>query len=193
MLYIVKGGDDLPTDSELIKEILDGSQSAMEVLIRRHYKTVFAFIYRHLGDYHTSYDLTQEVFIKVMKSLKYYRESNQFEHWIVKITVNCCRNYYSSREYADKNLLLSYNEITEESNITNIFDQSLNQQEIKKALSLLSKDQRDVVILFYYFGYKIREISKITGSNDATVKSRLHQALKKLKKIFVGGDYFAER
>ncbi|ADU26107.1 RNA polymerase sigma factor [Ethanoligenens harbinense] len=183
----------MPTDSELIKEILDGSQSAMEVLIRRHYKTVFAFIYRHLGDYHTSYDLTQEVFIKVMKSLKYYRESNQFEHWIIKIAVNCCRNYYSSREYADKNSLVPYDEITGDTNITNLFDQSSNQQEIKKAILSLSKDQRDAVILFYYSGYKIREISKMTGSNDATVKSRLHQALKKLKKIFVGGGYFAER
>ena len=183
----------MPTDSELVKEILDGSQAAMEVLIRRHYKVVFAFIYRHLGDYHTSYDLTQEVFIKVMKSLKYYRESNKFEHWLIKIAINCCRNYYSSREYADKSSSVSYDEITESTNITDIFGQSLKQQEIKKAILSLPKDQRDAVILYYYSGYKIKEISKITGSNDATVKSRLHQALKKLKKIFVGGDYFAEQ
>ncbi len=183
----------MPTDSELIKEILDGSQSAMEVLIRRHYKVVFGFIYRHLGDYHTSFDLTQEVFIKVMKSLKYYRESNRFEHWLIKIAVNCCRNYYSSRECADKGRLVPFDEKMKDSNITNLFDQSLKQQEIKRALLSLSKDQRDAIILYYYSGYKIREISKITGSNEATIKSRLHQALKKLKKLFAGGEYFAEK
>lgn len=183
----------MPTDSELIQEILDGSQSAMEVLIRRHYKVVFGFIYRHVGDYHTSYDLTQEVFIKVMKSLKYYRESNQFEHWLIKIAINCCRNYYNSREYAEKTLLVSNDEMIEDTNSTNLLDQSLKQQEIKKAISSLSKDQRNAVILYYFSGYKIREISTITGSNEATIKSRLHQATKKLKKMFVGGEYFAER
>ena len=46
------------TDEELIEEIIQGSQAAMEVLVNKHYKSVFAYLYRKTGDYHTAFDLT---------------------------------------------------------------------------------------------------------------------------------------
>lgn len=179
----------MPTDEELIAEIRNGSQAAMEVLVKRHYKTTFAFIYRKLGDYHTAYDLTQEVFIRVFKSLQSYRESSRFEHWLMKIAINCCRDYYYSREFVEKNCSAEFEDTYVESNVTDLFQESLSRQEIKDAILSLPEEQKETLLLYFYNGYKIREISKLTNVKEATVKSRLHQASMKLRKILSGGEY----
>lgn len=182
----------MPTDEELIAEILQGSQAAMEVLVKRNYKAVFACIYRMLGDYHSALDLTQEVFIKVLKSLPSYRESSRFEHWVIRIAVNCCRDYFRSRQYSEQRNVIELDENRAGANVCSLVEKSLTRQEIKSAVLSLPEEQRETVILYFYSGYKIREISDLTHTKEATVKSRLHQAINKLKKILTGGERYAE-
>ncbi len=81
------------SDEELIEEILRGSQAAMEVLVKRHYKSVFAYVYRKTGDYHTAFDLTQEVFIKMLKALHHYNGVGKFTNWLFKIAHNSCLDH----------------------------------------------------------------------------------------------------
>lgn len=183
----------MSTDEELIAEILNGSQAAMEVLVNRHYRGVFGFIYRKTGDYHIAYDLTQEVFIKVLKSLPGYREKGKFVHWLMAISVNCCHDYHRSREYAEKKNTMEYEDLYRHPNVSNLLDKSLQHLEVKAAILSLNEEQRDAIILYYYNGYKIREISKITNSKEATVKSRIHQAVNKLKASLLGGDRRAKQ
>jgi RNA polymerase sigma factor (sigma-70 family) len=183
----------LPTDEELIWEIQSGSQAAMEVLVKRYYKTVFGFLYRKIGDYHTAYDLTQEVFIRVMKSLASYQEDGKFEHWLMTVSIHCCHDYFRSREYAEKAHVVEYDDRYEEPNVSNLLEKSLRHQEVKAAILSLPEEQRDAVILYYYNGYKIREISKLTNAKEATVKSRMRQALIKLKIALLRGEQYAKQ
>ena len=62
------------TDEKLIRQILKGNESAMEILVKRHYDLVHSYIYRTTNDYNISYDITQEVFIKMMKNINKYKE-----------------------------------------------------------------------------------------------------------------------
>ena len=73
----MKGGIQLGQSSEsLVKEILKGNEAAMELLVRKNYNMVQSFIYRFIGDYNLSYDMTQEVFIKMMKNLNSFKKIN---------------------------------------------------------------------------------------------------------------------
>lgn len=73
----------LESNYKIIKEVLKGNEYAMEILVKRNYDMVQSFIYRYLGDYNLSYDMTQEVFIKMMKNLhRYNLESGSFEGWL---------------------------------------------------------------------------------------------------------------
>lgn len=94
----------MPSDEELIEEIHRGSQAAMEVLVRRYYKIIFAFLYRKTTDYHMSLDLTQETLIKMMKSLVMYKAQGRFSHWLITIAANVCRDYYRSKQYKDQQM-----------------------------------------------------------------------------------------
>jgi len=180
------------TDEELIREIQEGSRAAMEVLVKRHYKSVFAYIYRKTGEYHTAYDLTQEVFIKMMKSLKSYQNTGKFEHWLLKIAVNHCLDYFRGREYKQQH---RETELTEEAfpssehhNVWDIFQKRNQNEQVRQAVLSLPEHQRDAVILNYYNGLKIREVAEATGTSESTAKSRIRLGISKLKEMITGGD-----
>ncbi|AVQ38349.1 TPA: RNA polymerase sigma factor [Clostridium botulinum] len=178
------------SDEELVNEIISGNQSAMEVLVSRNYKLVYAFIYRNVGEYHTTLDLTQESFIKIMKNLKIFKShKGNFQCWILKIALNICKDYWKSA-YVKHNTVddSSLEQVYEEENVINYLEKIEERQEIKKAMMLLPEEQREVVILRYYNDLKIRDIANITEIKESTVKSRLRLAIGKLKTLLQRGD-----
>ncbi|KYN76325.1 RNA polymerase subunit sigma-70 [Clostridium sporogenes] len=178
------------SDEELVNEIISGNQSAMEVLVSRNYKLVYAFIYRNVGEYHTTLDLTQESFIKIMKNLKIFKShKGNFQCWILKIALNVCKDYWKS-SYVKHNTVddSSLEQVYEEENVINYLEKIEERQEIKKAMMLLPEEQREVIILRYYNDLKIRDIANITEIKEATVRSRLRLAIGKLKTLLQRGD-----
>jgi len=180
----------MATDEELVEEILAGSQAAMEVLVKRHYKTVFAYVYRKLGDYHKAYDLTQEIFIKMMKHIDSYSEKGKFKNWLLTIAVNSCRDYYRSKSFreAKSEVELKTNLLDDKNNVADFFDKKVQREEIRVAIEGLPEYQKEVVLLRFYHDLKIKEIAKATDSKEATVKSRLRQGLTKLGSILKRGE-----
>jgi RNA polymerase sigma-70 factor (ECF subfamily) len=179
----------LQTDSELIIEILNGSQAAMEILVRRHYEAVFAFAYRQIGDYHTASDVTQEVFIKMMRGLPKYRECAKFKSWLLRIAVNCCHdNYRRAIANTSREVDLTSDLSDARGNVWDIFSRSAQSEWIKEALDSLPEIQKEVVLLRYYHDLKLKEIADIIGIGEATTKSRLYQALGKLKKRLLANE-----
>ncbi|QGQ98573.1 RNA polymerase sigma factor [Paenibacillus psychroresistens] len=175
----------MPSDEELIKEIHQGSQAAMEVLVRRHYKMIFAYLYRRTADYHISLDLTQETLIRMMKSLSIYKEQGKFAHWLLTLAVNICRDYYRSRQYKESLTTPLQNSMPFEpySNVEDLLNQQEVRIHIQSALQELSDSQREAIVLKYYHEMKVSEIAQTTSSQESAVKSRLFQGIAKLKRI----------
>jgi RNA polymerase sigma factor (sigma-70 family) len=175
----------MQTDDELIIEIRKGIQSAMEVLIKRHYKIVFAYIYRNLGEYHMAYDLTQETFVKMVKNLHSYSVRGNFQHWLLKIALNTCRDYYKSRAYqtTSKSNPLEEAQFENNTKIIDLIEQKLESNQIRNAIMELPSYQREAIILRFFHDLKIQKIAEITSSGEPAVKSRIIQGLSKLKTI----------
>lgn len=183
------------SDEKLIKELIKGNESAMEILVKRYYDLVYSFIYRNTSDYNTAYDITQDVFIKMMKNIdKYQIENGKFKSWLLKIAVNTTKDYFRSKIY--KQINQSYDidnhEIEDKANVVDILSKKEEAIKIKEAIKNLPKLQREAVILKYYNDLKIKEISNITGENENTIKSRLFNGVKNLKKL-LGGDNYEEQ
>jgi RNA polymerase sigma-70 factor (ECF subfamily) len=174
------------SEIELIDEILDGSQAAMEVLVNRYYKAIFSYIYRSTGQYHTSYDLTQDVFIKMLKAIKSFdRRIGNFKNWIFKIAVNTVKDYFKGSGYRSFKEMteIDENKIDEGENIVELLSRISQRNEIKKALIELPGYQRDAIILKFYHDMRIKDIALVMDTNESTVKSRLKQGIDKLKNI----------
>ncbi|CEO08926.1 RNA polymerase sigma factor [Paraclostridium sordellii] len=183
------------SDEKLIKEIIKGNESAMEILVKRYYDLAYSFIYRNTSDYNTAYDITQDVFIKMMKNIdKYQIENGKFKSWLLKIAVNTTKDYFRSKIY--KQRIQSYDidnhEIEDKANVVDILSKKEETIKIKEAIKNLPKLQREAIILKYYNDLKIKEISNITGENENTIKSRLFNGVKNLKKL-LGGDNYEEQ
>ena len=183
------------TDKKLIKEILEGNESAMEILVKRHYDLVHKYIYRTTKDYNISYDITQDVFIKMMKNIdKYNLETGKFQSWLLKIAVNTTKDYFKSKTYKQRieNCDIENHQVESTSNVIDIISKKEEAIKIKEAIKNLPSLQREAIFLKYYNDLKIKEISNITGENENTIKSRLFNGIKNLKKL-LGGDIFEEK
>ncbi|GAA0862911.1 RNA polymerase sigma factor [Paraclostridium tenue] len=180
------------TDEKLIKELLKGNESAMEILVKRYYDLVHSFIYRNTSDYNIAYDITQDVFIKMMKNIdKYQIENGKFKSWLLKIAANTTKDYFRSKTYKQRTQSydIANQEIEDKTNVVDILSKKEEAIKIKEAIENLPKLQREAVILKYYNDLKIKEISYITGENENTIKSRLFNGVKNLKR-FLGGDNY---
>ncbi|MCL1697072.1 MULTISPECIES: RNA polymerase sigma factor [unclassified Lysinibacillus] len=172
------------SDDELIMEIQQhNSKAALDTLIRRYYHEIYSFIYRRLQSQELAYDLTQEVFVKMIKSIKLYEYRNQFRKWLITIALNQVRDYTRSKIAQNRKQEEQIEEgriIDEKKNIIQIYEIKEQSQEIQNALRILPEQQSEAIILKYYHGYKYGEIAQITQTNENTVKSRVTQGLKKL-------------
>ncbi|WP_042454723.1 RNA polymerase sigma factor [Neobacillus dielmonensis] len=178
------------TDYELITEIKQGIVSSQEVLVRRHYKLVYSFLYRMTGDKELTKDLTQETFIKLLKNISKYQPSADFKSWLLTLASNHAKDYFKSRAHKDRlhTYELTNQDIRSEKGVSSIFERNERRKEIKQALEHLPSYQREAILLKYFNDMKISEIAVVTNSSVPTVKSRLKQGLEKLKTYLYRGE-----
>lgn len=187
----------MPDDDELVAQILHGSQAAMEVLVRRHYRGVHAFICRRIGDQQAAYDITQDVFARVLTSLSSYAGPGKFANWVFTIAVNRCRDFIRAAEVTRGHLSpagMPEDLHDEKANVWDLFERRLRDDRIQTALRTLPDTQREAILLSYFHGYRMREIGVMTGVSESTVKSRVRQGLAKLRsQLQEGGDVAREQ
>lgn len=184
-------------DHELINRIRRGDRGLFGELADRYYSDVFRYCYYQTGDEQAAWDCTQETFYRLMRFLDHYTERNRFKAWLLRIALNICRDYFRK-----KGRELSYEACFEDTSENGAADGprlkappvSLPSPEtgtetgilVQEALNLLPELQREAVILFYYYGYKQREIASITGAPLSTVKTRLRAGVERLQEYFRG-------
>lgn len=171
-------------ENDLIKNVQSGSRDAMNILIGNYYQAVFAYFYKNTSKYHQSKDLTQEVFIKMVSGISRYKPKASFKSWLFTIASNHLKNYYRLLSRHPEYLEISEDIPTSETIVPEIEIKS----DMEKALDHLPPEQKEAVILRFYNDFTIKEISKITGTMETTVKARIRYALEKLKKELEGYD-----
>ena len=179
------------TDLELIAEIKRGSRASQEILVRRHYKLIYSFLYRMVGDKELAKDLTQETFIKLLNNISKFRPSSEFRSWMLTVASNHAKDYLKSKSYKDSRNTYEWYENDgsgSEKSVSSIFEKNEKRNEIKEALEELPDFQREAILFKYYHDLKISEIASVTNTSVPTVKSRLNQGLKKLKSYLQRGD-----
>ena len=181
------------TDDQLVALILRGDVSAMELLTHRYYAKVYAYCARHLGDPIAAQDITQEVFLKLLQSAGSYRPRGKFAGWLMTIAVTCCRTYLSSayHRHASAFLPVETLRLPAEGTVEENAERASLTDVVRAALLELPAPQRETLLLRFYGGYTLSEISRITGAPLPTVKYRIRQAYKRLK-IMLKEDLYEE-
>jgi len=168
-------------DYSIIRQFIDGDQSAFQILVKRHKEKVRNIIYVTMNNSALVDDIAQEVFITVYRNLKYFRFESQFTTWLYRITVNRCKDYL--RKMNVRRIfspLEEGNEVTEFTTPTENKDVS---QIVMDAISKLPVKLRMPLILKDIEGFSYQEIAETLKCEMGTVKSRIFRGREKLKEI----------
>ncbi|WP_437395574.1 RNA polymerase sigma factor [Flagellimonas lutimaris] len=177
-------------DSILVKNYIDGDEKALEILINRHNQRITSFIYSKVLDRDVAEDIFQDTFIKVIKTLKKgrYSEEGKFLPWVMRIAHNLVIAHFR------KNKRMPKFEGSDDFNIFSVIkDEKLNAErqlikdQIESDLTVLidelPDDQKEVLIMRIYKDMSFKEISENTDVSINTALGRMRYALINLRKI----------
>ncbi len=182
----------LITDLDLVTRAIRGHESGFEELVKRYQRPITAYIFRMLGDYDLSLDVTQDVFIKVYNSLDKYRPEYKFSTWIYRIAHNAAidhmrRNSMQTSSIETENADGAY-ELQLESSLPSPEkdrERSEWRAEIDAVVKCLSPSYRDLIVLRHSQELSYDEIAEVTGLPLGTVKNRLFRAREMMRELFI--------
>lgn len=169
------------TDEYLVSEIASGNLDYSTELFDRYHKQLLNYFYRSTRNLHDSKDLTQDVFIKVLKYAQSFKKETSFKHWLFKIAKNLLNTYYSTNSESRISVEISdYNIEREAYNDC----QANDDETLFSAISKLPEEYRELIILSRFSKFKYSEIAEMFQTTEASIKNKLYRALMKLREIY---------
>jgi RNA polymerase sigma-70 factor (ECF subfamily) len=159
-------------DAGLVKRCLRGDADAIRRLVDRFHNDVYGVCVRLLHNRHDAEDVTQEVFLRVFRSLRGWDASRPLKPWIMSIAVNRCRTWLAQRVRRPE--LVDYLQDTVAGQPADDSTELLT--EIHAALADLRVEYRTVFVLFHEQGQPYEEIAQTLDRPVGTIKTWLHRA-----------------
>jgi RNA polymerase sigma-70 factor (ECF subfamily) len=183
-------GQSLDADNQLVERCLSGDEAAWEDLVRVHTRRVYAICYRFTGSDHDAQDLTQDVFLRVFRSLKSFRAAEgAFGVWLARLTRNLLIDHYRRTKMERSTASIEEQlPMLEETNATSARTDGLvagreASELLQAALQKLSPELRETVVLRDLEELEYREIAQVLNVPEGTVKSRLNRGRAELARI----------
>lgn len=162
-------------EDELFERLEGGDLSALDELVRAYYPDILRYCRRHTPDASSAEDAAQETFLKAVRHLDVYVHSRKFRAWLYRIAANTCVDFWRRSQSTEP--------LTEGEYLDPGFERAELSCDLRSALAALPPAQREVVLLRYVHGLKLRECAEVLDVPLRTVQSRERAALKALKKL----------
>ncbi|WP_299684921.1 RNA polymerase sigma factor [uncultured Dokdonia sp.] len=171
-------------DAWFVVQYCKGHKSAMAVLVKRWHRKFCIQAYNYSNDFDIAKDITQDAWITILKNIDTLECPDKFGSWGLAIVTKKSIDWYrKSKRIQDKKQGIASKENTSTVEETDIAENLLVKEKLKRAITSLSKEQQHVLRLFYIESYGLVEISEILQLSKGTVKSRLYYAREKLKTL----------
>jgi RNA polymerase sigma-70 factor, ECF subfamily len=172
----------------LIERFKKGEIGAFDEIVNKYQKQVYNIAYGFIGNCEDAYDISQEVFIKVFRSLRQLKNSASFFLWLKRITINTCTDFV--RRQANEQNLEEFSYIQERyANDNRTSDSIMETGELKnvinRAVERLPMKQRKVFMLRHYDELPLKDIAEVLGCSLGTVKAHLFRATQRLRTLLL--------
>ncbi len=168
-------------DLRLIERYLDGDEYAIEELVMKYQRKIYALAYRMTGDIEDSKDVTQKTFLQAFKNIKGFRRKSAFYTWLYQIALNTCLNHLNKkgRETLELNESISS---SNEGALSAIIEKE-KESHLKDSLKKLPDRQKTAITLRAYEGLSLKETAEVMKCSEGAVKAHYHNGIKKLREI----------
>ncbi len=176
------------TDEALVSAIVKTNDTLLfAVLYDRFASMVYNKCYGFAKDGDEAKDLTQDVFLKLFVKLGSFKGKSKFSTWLYAFTYNHCVNYVTrntAKKFEKKSV-----DYTDIENLAEDYDESsdfsdMRVDKLKKALELVSPDEKMILLLKYQDNLSIKEIESVLGIGESAVKMRIKRAKDKLLTVY---------
>lgn len=180
-------------EQELVARAQNGDREAFNPLVYKYQQKIYNLIYRKVRDRETAKDLCQEVFLKAWQALPNFKGQSVFYSWLYQIAVNRSIDFLRKRNGQH---VIGFEELPQNADDTlqmakvqpspcAILERKELEHIIRKATHQLPLSQRSAFCLRYWEGLPIKEIASRLGKSESTVKTYLHHARRKLRRMLL--------
>ncbi len=187
-------------ERELVRNAKNGDLKAYEEIIGLYEKKVFSTIYYMVKNDNEVEDIAQEVFIKIYRNLKNFKEESSLYTWIYRITINVCIDELKKRKkvvYLDEKIETKEGELEVQlqddgKSPSDLAEDQDVKDRLKKCIDRLPENQKIMIILRDIKGFTYMEIAEMMKINLGTVKSKISRARSALKELLEEDGTFLE-
>jgi RNA polymerase sigma factor (sigma-70 family) len=180
------------TDQQLIHLYMEGNADALATIVVRYKDKIYTSIYLLVKDKYLSEDIFQDVFIRIIDTLKggRYTDEGKFLPWAMRIAHNMCVDHFRKVKRSptiktsdDRDIfeVLNFSEPGADQKIMN----GQSHDRVRKMVDMLPEDQREVIILRHYADLSFKEIADLTKCSINTALGRMRYGLINLRKLMV--------
>lgn len=174
----MKKDDFVNADFLLIRKMKQGDEKAFDLFVHKYYAEILTYCTYHCSDREYAEDLTQETFVRFFAKLSTFHYKGKTKNFLYTIAGNLCKDFYK------KGKDIPVEEVSENNQIQEHQTENLvNKLTIEWALKQLPDELYEVVVLYYFQGLKLKEISNTLQISLPLVKYRLKQAKIHLNKL----------
>ena len=170
------------TDEQLMSQVKGGQLNVLNALFERYSPRIYSYFLKSTLDKSDSDDLTQELFIRVLKYRKSYKEAQRFELWVFQIARNMIKDHFKKmkvhRDHIYDTEIIP--DIAEENRSEEMERESL----LYQAMHHLDPDKRELLVLSKFNGMKYEQIAKLRKTSVSNIKVQVHRTIKELKTIY---------
>lgn len=178
------------SDQQLIENYLAGDEKCFELLLNRHKSKIYTSIYLFVKDEDQANDIFQEVFIKIIDTLRKgkYNHEGKFLQWAMRISYNMCVDQFRrGKRYSKVSPTETFDIFdvleTNEENMEGAIMRTQTHDRIRILVDQLPEEQREVVILRHYADMSFKEIAGLTRVSINTALGRMRYALINMRKM----------
>jgi RNA polymerase sigma factor (sigma-70 family) len=172
------------TDETLMEAVKNGELQRASLLFERYHKKIFNFLARMAMDRELAEDLTQNVFLRMIRYRSSYREGLRFQSWIYQVA----RNVFADHYQANKNRFSNFVDVEKvEDRMADTNDvEEMDEKEkiLHRSLARLSEEQRELLVLTRFQHMKYEEVALIMDTTVANIKVKVHRAIAKLREYY---------
>jgi len=174
-----------PSDSEIISLVLKGDHNAYALLVERYKSYVFTLTFRFTKNREDAEEVSQDIFVKAYRALADFKGTAKFSTWLYTIVNTTCITFLRKKRLDIKSLdderTFEVADSQDSGFRANQVEQKSRQNMVNQAITMLNRDDAEIITLFYKNEQSLEEIGQILGVEVNTAKVRLHRARARLK------------
>jgi len=165
--------DSLVSDGRLVRQTLGGRREAFDVLVARYHDVVRAVAWAHMGSHAEAEDAAQEAFVQAFQSLHTLRRGDRLAPWLATIARRTC---YGLVRSAQRRSRAEAGAVQPDTAPPADFERQETAEVVRQQLDTLPPEQREILLLRYYAGKRVREVAGILAISPDAAAKRLQRA-----------------